>query len=318
MPVPTVQEEASLVTSPTVSVIIAAHNEESVIEACLEALSAQRSCPQLQIIVSTNGCKDRTAQLASTHGVTVVDRADAGKAAALNAAELIATGFPRLYLDADIVLPDRAIAQILREFQSSSDILAVAPRRRMETVGRPLLVRAYYAINDRLPGFNGSLFGRGLIALSEDGRSRFDQFPAMIADDLFLDSLFSEDEKSEAEFDVVVEPPHRTKDLVARLVRVRRGNSQMRTAGLAGGPWMNVRPSDRWAWLRDVVAPEPHLVLAAVPYVAITLTAELLARQSRMDGWGRRQGTGRGASGTPREKVRASPGAHGKIRRHDA
>lgn len=282
--------------SPLVSVIIAAHNEEAVIGACLDALDAQRDCPPLQVIVSANGCTDETAQMASAHGATVVDCVETGKAGALNAADLVATGFPRLYLDADIVLPEDAVAQVLRGFRSSSGILAVAPRRRMNTVGRPLPVRAYYAINDRLPAFSGSLFGRGLIALSEGGRSRFDRFPPMIADDLFVDSLFAEGEKSAAELEVIVEAPRRTRDLVARLVRVRRGNSQMRVTDL-GGAQLKVRRSDRWAWLRDVVAPEPQLAFAAIPYVAITVTAELLARRARSDGWGKDYSTRSGGAG---------------------
>lgn len=274
-----------------VSVVIAAHNEESVIGACLDALSSQLDSPPLQVIVSANGCSDRTAQVALERGVTVIDRAEAGKARALNAADLVASAFPRLYLDADIILPKDAVAQVLRGFESSSATLAVAPRRRMDTAGRPLLVRAYYAINDRLPAFTGSLFGRGLMALSEGGRSRFDQFPLMIADDLFIDSLFTDGEKAAADLEVVVEAPHRTRDLVARLVRVRRGNSQMRMEDLSGVAQVNVRASDRWAWLRDVVVPEPHLVFAAVPYVAITAIAEVLARRARSDGWGRGDST---------------------------
>ena len=37
-----------------------------------------------------------------------------------------------------------------------------------------------------------------MIALSEEGRARFDAFPTLIADDLFLDSQFSAAEKAEA------------------------------------------------------------------------------------------------------------------------
>ncbi|WP_312678566.1 glycosyltransferase, partial [Microbacterium sp.] len=80
-----------------VSVIIAAHNEEAVIGGCLDALQRQ-GVPGLQIIVSANGCTDATAAVAAAHGATVIDRAEPGKAGALNAADRIAAGYPRVYL----------------------------------------------------------------------------------------------------------------------------------------------------------------------------------------------------------------------------
>jgi glycosyltransferase involved in cell wall biosynthesis len=269
-----------------VSVIIAAHNEESVIGSCLDALRDQRTTAELQVIVSANGCSDRTAEVAAAHGATVVDRAEPGKPGALNAAERIATSFPRVYLDADILVPPDAIDLIVGELDASPSVHAVVPRRRIDTRGRPFPVRAYFAINERLPAFRDGLFGRGMITLSEAGRSRFGEFPPMIADDLFVDSLFSTEEKAEAEsVEVVVQAPYRTQDLLARLVRVRRGNAHMRAA--AGELTFSVRPSDKWAWLRDVVVPQPRLVPAAVPYLAITLAAAVLARRSTATDWGR-------------------------------
>ena len=63
-----------------------------------------------------------------------------------------------------------------------------------------------------------------MIALSEQGRARFADFPELIADDLFLDSLFTDAEKSQVpEVEVVVQAPFGVRDLVRRLVRVRRG-----------------------------------------------------------------------------------------------
>jgi glycosyltransferase involved in cell wall biosynthesis len=268
-----------------VSVIIAAHNEESVIGRCLDALRDQRTTAELQVIVSANGCSDRTAEVAAAHGATVVDSAEPGKPGALNAAERIATSFPRVYLDADILVPPDAIDLIVGELGGSPSVHAVVPRRRIDTRGRPFPIRAYFAINERLPAFRDGLFGRGMITLSEAGRSRFGEFPPIIADDLFVDSLFSTEEKAEAKsVEVVVQAPYRTQDLLARLVRVRRGNAQMRAA--ADELTFSVRPSDKWAWLRDVVFPEPRLAPATVPYLAITLAAAVLARRSTATDWG--------------------------------
>lgn len=269
-----------------VSVIIAAHDEEAVIGGCLDALAAEPI--DLQIVVSANGCSDHTAEVARARGAVVVERTEPGKPAALNAAERVAEGFPRVYLDADIVPPAGAIAALTRALDESSGILATMPVRRFDTTGRPWPVRAYYRINERLPVFRTGLFGRGLIVLSESGRARFGEFPEMTADDLFLDAQFAESEKAEvAGVEVAVEAPLTTRDLVNRLVRVRRGNAEMRAT--AGGG--SVRESDRWSWLRDVVLRDLRLAPDAFAYVTITLLAGFRARRSASGGWERDQST---------------------------
>ena len=270
------------------SVVIAAHNEEAVIGTCIDALTAQLGLQPIEVIVSANGCTDRTAQVAAERNVRVLDRTESGKAAALNAGEAVAKSFPRIYLDADIVVPPSGLERILDVLDSSPQIAAAVPLRRIDTTGRSLMVRAYFAINERLPAFRNGLFGRGMIVLTEAGRRRFSEFPALIADDLFLDSLFSSDEKCEVRtVEVVVGAPYGTRDLLNRLVRVRRGNAQMRAAASNGDIETRVRSSDKWSWLRDVVFREPRLVFAAVPYVSITVLASLLARRPNRNGWGR-------------------------------
>ena len=270
------------------SVIIAAHNEEAVIGACLDALFVQTAAGPLHIVVSANGCTDATADVAHAREVTVIERSQPGKAAALNAGELVTDGFPRIYLDADIVVPPDALAGIIAALDDTPGMLAAVPCRRVNTVGRPWLVRAYFSINERLPVFNDGLFGRGMIALSAEGRARFSAFPEVVADDLFLDSLFLAQEKViVTAVEVVVEAPFTLDDLMGRLVRVRRGNRQLRKAARAGG--LIVRHSDRRAWLR-VVAGDPRLFSAVIPYVVITVTAAHRARRSvSSSDWGRHE-----------------------------
>jgi glycosyltransferase involved in cell wall biosynthesis len=267
-----------------VSVIIAAHNEEAVIGGCLEAL-AREQLP-LQVIVSANGCTDATAELARSMHATVVERAEAGKAGALNAAEQVAESFPRVYLDADIVPPPGAIAALVEALDEQTGVLATVPVRHFDTAGRPWPVRAYYRINERLPVFRKGLFGRGLIVLSQQGRARFGEFPEMTPDDLFLDAQFADSEKLTVPgVAVAVAAPLTTHDLVTRLVRVRRGNVEMRAAS------GSVRASNRWSWLRDVVLSDLRLAPDAVAYVAITLLAGYRGRRSQSGTWERDQST---------------------------
>ncbi|MDR7110856.1 glycosyltransferase involved in cell wall biosynthesis [Microbacterium trichothecenolyticum] len=275
-----------------VSVVIAAHNEEAVVGRCIEALLEQ-GVDAPQIFVSANGCTDATARVALARGATVIDRAEPGKPAALNAADAAADTFPRVYLDADIVLPAGAIDAVDRMFGGADAPLAAAPHRRIDTAGCAMAVKAYYAINERLPVFRDGLFGRGMFVVSAAGRARFSEFPALTADDLFADAQFDGWEKRPlGEVEISVAAPRSTRDLIRRLVRVRRGNTEMRAAAARGEVRSTVRPSDRRAWAR-VVREDPRLFFAAVPYVVITLTASLLARRTPVAAaaWGRDDST---------------------------
>lgn len=261
------------------SVVIAAQNEATVIGRCLDALLADPPPDGLDVTVVANGCTDATAGVAATRaGVRVLSLPEPGKAGALNAGDEVAVGFPRLYLDADVVLTPGSLPALVAAVEAG--LLAAVPGRRLDTSKRPVPVRAYYAINRRLPAFRDALYGRGAILLSAEGRARFDRFPALHADDLFLDSLFEVGEKHEiAGATSTVATPRETADLIRRLVRVRAGNRAMRVAGSA------VRSSRRSSWLRDVVLPRPWLAPAGVFYAAITLIAERRSRTAT--GWGR-------------------------------
>jgi glycosyltransferase involved in cell wall biosynthesis len=272
--------------STVTSIVIAAHNEAAVIGRCLDALLAGAAPGEFDVTVVANGCTDATAKVAAARaGVRVLDLPAAGKAAALNAGDAVAVGYPRIYLDADIIIPADGI-KALRDALAVSPagrparVLAVTARREVDVSRSPLLVRSYFAINSRLPVFRDALFGRGVVALSAEGRGRFGRFPDVIADDLFLDSLFAAREKREvSSVSVQISAPRRTRDLLRRLTRVRRGNATIRVALAAdGSPRATVRHGARLSWLRDVALRNPSLIPAATCYAAITLTASLLAR----------------------------------------
>lgn len=269
-------------TEASISVVIAAHNEAAVIGRCLDALLADTVPGELDITVVANGCTDDTAAVAASRpGVRVLDRPEPGKVGALNAGDAVAVGFPRVYLDADIVLPPGALRTLAAAL--GDGVHAVVPRRQLDVTGRPLLVRAYCSINARMPVYDHALFGRGVIMLSAAGRARFGTFPEVVADDLYLDSLFSPEEKRQVDAVAArIATPRRTRDLVNRLTRVRSGNAAIRAA--ASG----VRPSARSSWLRDVVLPRPWLAPAGACYAAITLVAAARARRAASGaGWAR-------------------------------
>jgi hypothetical protein len=161
----------------------------------------------------------------------------------------------------------------------------------MDLRGRPLLVRGYTVVNQRLPAFASGLFGRGVVVLSAAGRARFGTFPSVIADDLFLDSLFVAAEKCQVqEVEVVVEAPLSTADLLRRLERVRRGNRMLREQLKARGT-SSAAPSRPLTWLTHVVLRRPWLAPAAIIYATITLIAELRSRRGGPVAWGRDEST---------------------------
>ncbi len=169
------------------------------------------------------------------------------------------------------------------------------PRPVIDTSGSAWPVRAYYAVNARLPVFRDRLFGRGVIALSAEARARFDHFPELLADDMFLDAVVGTQEKVEIDAVIRVRAPRRTADLVRRVARAREGNAEfwrfVRAAGPEYGVTADPVPGPRpWSWLRHVVARSPWLAPTAACYVAIILLAEA---KRRSPGWDVRSGWGR-------------------------
>ena len=134
--------------------------------------------------------------------------------------------------------------------------------------------------------------------VSEAGRAEFQQFPDETADDLFLDALFAPHASVVVDtVSNVIEAPFTTRDLLRRLIRVRRGNRRLRLAQLpraAGTQPVQVRAADRWSWLRDVVLIRPWWAPAGMVYAALTICAAWQARRPIDEAtWGRDESTRR-------------------------
>lgn len=272
-----------------------AFNEEANIGNTLNTLvEVRRSGLDLEVVVAPNGCTDRTAEVARECGVRVVEIAAASKPAALNAADEVATGGPRIYLDADTPITLDLMKELVRAV-SGNGVRAAVPRREIDSRNSSWPVRAYYRINERLPVFHNRLFGRGVIALSNAARARFERFPEIVADDMFLDAVIGPDEKLEIDSAVRVVAPRRSRDLIRRLARARAGNEEFwrfvsaappgfpALVGAVTGPRIS-------SWLRDVVWRSPRLLPAALCYLVITALAEI---RRRSPGWNVRSGWGR-------------------------
>ncbi|WP_022702390.1 glycosyltransferase family 2 protein [Pseudorhodobacter ferrugineus] len=185
------------------SVILPASNEAGYIGPCLTALFASVPVPGgAEVIVVANGCRDDTAArakgfdaLANAAGwrLTVLDRAEGGKIAALNAGDAVARGDMRAYLDADVVVSPELMAQIVR-------VLAIeAPRytsgRAEIPRAKSAVTRAYARFWQTLPFAKSAAPGYGLFAVNGAGRARWGDFPSIISDDTFVRLQFSPSER---------------------------------------------------------------------------------------------------------------------------
>jgi glycosyltransferase involved in cell wall biosynthesis len=211
------------------SVVVPAHNEAAVIRRCLNALFDGTEPGQLDVVVVCNGCRDATAEIArsSGHPVEVIELAVASKAAALRAGDAVARTFPRLYLDADVVLPGASARRILEHLATGA--VAARPPIRYETDRASALVRRYYRARSQMPAVLHSLWGAGVYGVSAAGRRRFAVFPDLGADDLWIDGQFDPSEIDIVACDPVsVTVPRRSRDLFHTLRRTYRGKEETR------------------------------------------------------------------------------------------
>lgn len=279
--------------TPVASVIIPAYNEERNIGRCLAALQPSMHTLGLEVVVAANGCSDRTVAVAQEYpGVRVLDLAEPSKVAALNAADALASAFPRLYLDADVVLDEAAVRSLVR-LLSTEQVRLAAPAVRFETRESDAVVRAFYRAFERMPATTGAVVGRGVYGLSRAARARFGVFPDLVGDDLFVTRLFSAEETVVADGTSTVWPPRTWRDLVKVRTRVARGNSELASArtatthGPAGGHDFSPTTGRSLAAIGRLALTQPSLWPGVAAYAAVTLTARTRAVRTEPRSWQR-------------------------------
>jgi glycosyltransferase involved in cell wall biosynthesis len=259
---------------PLGSVVIPAHNESAGIRRCLDALFSGVAPGDLEVVLVCNGCVDDTAGVArsSGHPLRVLELETASKPAALRAADELATALPRIYLDADVVLQGSAARVVLERLRAGA--AAARPPIRYDSSASSAPVRSYYRARSRVPALLASLWGAGVYGLSEAGRSRFDVFPEVVADDLWVDRQFAPGEVEIVDCaPVVVAVPRRTRDLVRVLRRTYRGKAE--TAGVDPHDRSRETTLSTLQQLRRSAAAGPCAALDAATYAALALGARL-------------------------------------------
>lgn len=272
------------------SIVIPAHNEARVIGRLLDSLLADSgptgsgglgdSADDTDIVVVCNGCTDDTAEIAAARGprVRVVEIPVPSKHAALRAGDDHARGFPRLYVDADVVIAGadvRALTGPLAD--ETSGILATAPARRIPLASCAWRVRAYYQVWQRLPAVREGLFGRGVIAVSKAGHARLTALPPLMADDLAASLAFAAEERRVVDTaGVVIQPPRTWRDLIRRRVRAAVSTAQVEQHQGPRGASARTSKADLKALLRR----EPKLFVAVLVFVSAAVAARRRAAKA--------------------------------------
>ncbi|MFE7095669.1 glycosyltransferase [Streptomyces erythrochromogenes] len=270
------------------SIVIPAHNEGRVIGRLLDALLADSPSSGPDIVVVCNGCTDDTARAAASRGdrVRVVEIPTPSKHTALRVGDEHARGFPRLYVDADVVIGAADVRALTGALAADPDLLAAAPGRDIPPTGCAWPVRAYYRVWQRLPAVREGLFGRGVIAVTEEGHKRIAALPPLMADDLAASLAFGPGERRVVEAArVVVRPPRTWSDLIRRKVRAATSSAEFERFQAAREACAGAAPSARTGAsdLRALLRADPELLPAVLVFAAAALAARRGARRAIRD-----------------------------------
>jgi hypothetical protein len=260
------------------TVVIPAHNEGQVIGRLLRHLAPAAASGEVNVIVVANGCTDNTAEAAAAFGpgIRVLSVPVASKHAALVAGDHAATDFPRVYVDADVEVRATDVVALAAELRQAG-VLAAAPERAMELTGRPWPVRWYYDIWARLPAVRHGLFGRGVVAVSEQGHQRIACLPPLLADDLAASLSFAPHERRiVAGAQVVFQTSRTFADLLRRRVRAATGVAQIERTKQAPDSTASTRISDLFTIVRSDWRMTPKVAL----FLSVAVLARLRARRA--------------------------------------
>ncbi|MGC1383775.1 MAG: glycosyltransferase [Candidatus Acidiferrales bacterium] len=259
------------------SIIIPAFNESAVIARTLKSILTGAKPGEIEVIVVCNGCTDDTAEVAkAVNGpIRVIQTPVGKKTGALNLGDEAAVGFPRVYVDADVLITIDVI-RAMADRLSPGDVLAVSPTAKVDLSGCSWAVRAVYEIRALLPSSREGIGGSGVYALSKAGRERFRDFPNVTADDGFVRIQFTPAERETlSSVQSIVFPPRRLSDLVVTKTRAHYGSLEL--AQEFPALWKNRGVANDQSLLK--LFKFPSLWVKLIVYCAVTIIAKKRANE---------------------------------------
>jgi len=265
------------------SVIIPAYNEASVIDRCLSAMLATAKPDELEIVVVANNCSDDTAVRARRHGplVKVVETPIGSKIHALNLGDENASGWPRLYVDADIVVSTQALRDVAAMLGEGSPYVVAAPTAVVAFGDRLPWVQSFYKVWTQLPYFTEGVIGAGFYAFSKAGRERFGRWPDIIADDEYARLMAAPSERGvNRDHTFTITPPTQLRMVAKIQTRARAGLYQLHERF----PELLANETTNPARTLKVLAGRPDLWVHAPIYLGVMTFAKLMAHRKLRKG----------------------------------
>lgn len=268
--------------SPTCSVVVPVRNEAASLDRTIPALLAAARGEQARLLWVCNGCTDDSAarirRLVGPDAEIIV-LPEAGKTLALQAGDRrLGDVFPRLYLDADTWLRPGDLRRLfapLREGRADLVTAAKAFEYGKASDLATAIARCWLA----LPYARQHSF-LGALAVSAAGRTRWEDWPPLLADDLFLSAMIPPTRRLMVPEAVATTwPPRDLPTWIRTRARWMRGERQMRAAGFD----LPVAPLQRGALLQRLAARSTRRGAAA--FVLVRLLAAVLAWRTETLGW---------------------------------
>ncbi|MEL6584344.1 MAG: glycosyltransferase family 2 protein [Pseudomonadota bacterium] len=263
----------------TITVLIPAHNEASVIARCLTPLAAWAAAGKAHVVVIANACDDETFAVAKSAcpAAIVLETPVGGKTNALNLAMTYALDGAVLCLDADLVTTPDALEALAAPLMAETHAGACG-RMEVSLDGVPFWVRQFYAGWLLNPYQDAGKFG-GLFGVSAPTARALFPLPKLTADDEYI-ARFAEDGgiayRPECAF--TVQAPRKLADLIRIRRRSYRGTKALTTKGAKTQRPTGLRAI---AMVAKRGAAQPKLWLGVLTYIAVSLWVRVLVAFER-------------------------------------
>ena len=251
------------------SIIIPAHNEAKVILRCLRSIFRNAYPGEFEILVVCNGCIDDTADIVrrSFPSVRVIETSVASKVVALNLGNAAVSRYPRIYLDADLVVTTVDLRELLRPLQTGK-ALAACGRMDIDTSRSNFFVKSFYKVWLLNSYLENGKFG-GLFAVSRDGQKRICPFSEVTNDDEMVRRSFRPSDRAFVEAcSFRMTAPRTLRGLIRIRTRATRGNVQINKLGLENTDGSFWRRFGRFAFR---VSGKPSVWVGLPIYLLISL-----------------------------------------------
>ena len=215
------------------SIIVPVHDEAALLPTTLPPLLREAAAIEADLILVCNGCTDGSVALARSlvgESGRVIELEAASKSLAIRAGEDLVSGFPRFFVDADVVLGPGCLT-LLAEALRRGHADLVAPRLRVDTSCGSRGAAAVTSVWHSLPHMAQDGL-HAVLGVSRRGRAFWGPMPDVLADDSYIVSRVPPCRRSVVQHAAATFQPPRS---LASWVGVRRrwtaGHAQLRALG---------------------------------------------------------------------------------------